>query len=412
MNFNLSTQRREEQRRWLLEIYRAALEAVAGDRVVRTWLQDHPQRAPLGLVAIGKAAERMAAGALDSLGTGVPAALVVIKSGQREGLLDGRPNVQVIESDHPVPGPASMAAGKALLKFLEAQPRERRLLFLLSGGASSLVEVPEPGIDLGLLQRTNDWLLGSGLDIARMNAVRQRLSAIKGGKLLRWLGGRPAEVLLISDVRGDDPAIIGSGLLWPATESARLPELPAWLAEHLPPSPPVTGPPPPHHLVATLGQALEAAVAKARKTGLPVHLDATYLEGDAREQGEAFARFLLQAQPGIYLKGGETTVRLPRHPGRGGRNQHLALAAARLIAGHPDILVLAAGTDGSDGPTEDAGALVDGGTLERGTHQGFDAEAALLGADSGTFLEAAGDLVRTGPTGTNVTDLLIGLKLG
>ena len=208
MNFNLSMQRHEEQRRWLLEIYQAALEAVAGDRVVQAWLQDHPQRVPPGLVAIGKAAERMAAGALDSLGTGVPAALVVLKSGQREGLLDGYPDVQVIESDHPVPGAASLAAGKALLKFLEAQPLERRLMFLLSGGASSLVEVPEPGIDLGLLQRTNAWLLGSGLDIARMNAVRQRLSAIKGGKLLRWLQGRPVEVLLISDVRGDDPAII------------------------------------------------------------------------------------------------------------------------------------------------------------------------------------------------------------
>ncbi|RTZ73343.1 MAG: hydroxypyruvate reductase [Gammaproteobacteria bacterium] len=405
-------QRHEEQRRWLLEIYQAALEAVAGDRVVRAWLQDHPQRVPPGLVAIGKAAERMAAGALDSLGTGVPAALVVLKSGQREGLLDGYPDVQVIESDHPVPGPASLAAGKALLEFLEAQPRERRLLFLLSGGASSLVEVPEPGIDLGLLRRTNDWLLGSGLDIARMNAVRQRLSAIKGGKLLRWLQGRPVEVLLISDVRGDDPAIIGSGLLWPPTESVPLPELPAWLAGRLPPLRPVTAPPPPHHLVATLGQALEAAAARARATGLPVHPNAAYLEGDAREQGEAFARFLLQADPGIYLKGGETTVRLPRHPGRGGRNQHLALAAARLIAGRPDILVLAAGTDGSDGPTEEAGALVDGGTLERGTLQSCDAESALLGADSGTFLEASGDLLRTGPTGTNVTDLLIGLKLG
>ena len=157
MNFNLSMQRHEEQRRWLLEIYQAALEAVAGDRVVRAWLQDHPQRVPPGLVAIGKAAERMAAGALDSLGTGVPAALVVLKSGQREGLLDGYPDVQVIESDHPAPGPASLAAGKALLEFLEAQPRERRLLFLLSGGASSLVEVPEPGIDLGLLRRCQPW---------------------------------------------------------------------------------------------------------------------------------------------------------------------------------------------------------------------------------------------------------------
>jgi len=412
MNFNLSMQGREEQHRWLLEIYDTALAAVAGDTVVQTWLREHPQREPMGLVAIGKAGEQMAAGALAMAGAGICAGLVIIKSGQRQGLLEPFPGVEVMESDHPVPGPASLEAGRSLLRFIEGQPVRRKLLFLLSGGASSLVEVPEPGVDLELLRRANQWMLGNGLDIAQMNAVRQRLSAIKGGKLLRWLRDRPAEALLISDVRGDDPAIIGSGLLCPPAETPRLPQLPPWLAGSLPPAGTVTLPPPPHHLVATLGQALAAAAEKARETGLPVHLDPDYLEGDAREQGEAFARHLLQAPPGIYLKGGETTVRLPPHPGRGGRNQHLALAAARFIAGQPGILVLAAGTDGSDGPTDDAGALVDGGTLERGRLQGLDAEAMLRSADSGTFLEAAGDLVRTGPTGTNVTDLLIGLKFG
>jgi hydroxypyruvate reductase len=190
-----------------------------------------------------------------------------------------------------------------------------------------------------------------------------------------------------------------------------LPALPAWLAERLPPAIAVGEKVPPHQLLASLGWALDAAAAHARNAGLAVHLDHRYLEGDAREAGETFARFLLRAQPGLYLRGGETTVRLPEQPGRGGRNQHLALAAARVIAGHPGILVLAAGTDGSDGPTRNAGALVDGTTLERGEQQGLDAAAALAHADSGTFLEAAGDLVRTGPTGTNVTDLLIGLKL-
>lgn len=214
-------------------------------------------------------------------------------------------------------------------------------------------------------------------------------------------------------MRGDDPAIVGSGLLCPPGETAVLPSLPAWLAERLPPAGPVVDTSPPrHHLVATLAQALAAAAARARATGFPVHLEQGYLEGDARRVGEDFGRFLLRAAPGIYLKGGETTVRLPQHHGRGGRNQHLALAAARVIAGHPGILVLAAGTDGSDGPTGDAGALVDGGTLERGRLQGLDAETALRRADSGGFLEATGDLVRTGPTGTNVTDLLVGLKLG
>lgn len=412
MIFNISTQGIEEQRTKLLRMYQAALEAVAGDRVVRKWLAEHPRREPVGLVAMGKASEQMTRGALEVLGEQVTEGLVITRSGGVPGLLEGWPEIRLMQADHPVPGEASLAAGRALLDFLERQPHGRKLLFMISGGASSLVEVPEKGVDPDLLRRANRWLLGSGLEVARMNAVRRRLSAIKGGKLLRWLKGRPAEVLLISDVRGDDPAVIGSGPLCPPQTEPPLPVLPAWLAERLPPQVPVREKPPPHHLVANLEQALDAAAARARREGFAVHLDRRYLEGDAREAGEAFARFLLQAEPGLYLRGGETTVRLPEHPGRGGRNQHLALAAARVIAGHPGVLVLAAGTDGSDGPTEDAGALVDGGTLERGRQQGLDAEEALERADSGTFLEAAGDLVRTGPTGTNVTDLLMGLKPG
>lgn len=395
----------------LLRIHGAALAAVAGDAVVHRWLRAHPDRHWHAIVALGKAAEQMAAGALEALrARGLrPPTLVITKA--LMGRLQADTSIRLLESDHPIPGAASLAAGGALLDFIAAQPADARLLFLLSGGASALVEVPAPGVDLALLERCNQWLLGSGLPIDAVNAVRRRLSALKGGGLLRMLGGRAAEVLLISDVAGDDPAVIGSGPLWPSPPPPLPTRLPQWLRKALPPARPTHARPPPHHRVADLRQALEGAAQEGHRLGLPVHLDPEPLAGDARQEGETFARRLCQGPPGLHVKGGETTVELPPRPGRGGRNQHLALAAAQVLAGDTRCLVLAAGTDGSDGPTEAAGALVDGGTLARGCRRGLDPDQALAAADAGTFLAASGDLVITGPTGTNVTDLLLGLKL-
>ncbi|NIR62092.1 MAG: hydroxypyruvate reductase, partial [Gammaproteobacteria bacterium] len=135
-----------------------------------------------------------------------------------------------------------------------------------------------------------------------------------------------------------------------------------------------------------------------------------FVDGEASACGRALAEALLAADPGVEVWGGEPTVVLPPRPGRGGRAQTLALSAARVLAGHPGVLLLAAGTDGTDGPTEDAGALVDGGTIARGGRDGLDPLACLRGADAGTFLAASGDLIHTGPTGTNVMDLMVGLK--
>jgi hydroxypyruvate reductase len=201
-------------------------------------------------------------------------------------------------------------------------------------------------------------------------------------------------------------------LLVPYTDAPSV-ALPDWLAGMVQAglaTAATTGTAPPLELVATLGDALEAAAERARAAGEHVHHHPGFLEGDAGEQGAALGDFLLGAPSGIHLWGGETTVRLPPDPGRGGRNQHLALALAGRIAGHGGLWCLAVGTDGTDGPTEDAGGLVDGGTWQRARDGGRDPEAALRAADSGTALEAAGDLVNTGPTGTNVMDLVIALK--
>jgi hydroxypyruvate reductase len=168
-----------------------------------------------------------------------------------------------------------------------------------------------------------------------------------------------------------------------------------------------------HHIVASNRVAMEAIEKACKDRQQDVYLHSDFLGGEAADTGRELARFLLnEAEPGIHIWGGETTVRLPDEPGRGGRNQQLALAAAAMLKGNQKITLLAAGTDGSDGPTEDAGGIVDGDTVTRGQLSELDVETCLVGADAGTFLEAAGDLLYTGPTGTNVMDLVIAIKTG
>jgi hydroxypyruvate reductase len=406
----------EGPRRLLLDLLVAALAAVDGRACVARALAARPIGGPVRLVALGKAAQAMTEGAVAALGPAVRNGLVVSKAGHLDEPWLRARGLAVVVGGHPVPSAGSLAAGEALGATLAA-PGEGSWLFLLSGGTSSLVEAPPAGLGLAELQRANDWLLGSGLPIAAVNRVRKALSRIKGGGLLSRLGGRPVRALAISDVPGDDPAVIGSGLLVPepglAERLAAL-DLPAWLADWgrrgLAERGASFGEAPPIELVATLDQACAGAAAAARVRGLTVHRHPVFIAGDAAARGVELGRWLAGAPPGVHIWGGETTVRLPERPGRGGRNQHLALAAATALAGRVDCWLLAAGTDGSDGPTDAAGALVDGATLARAADCGLAAATALRRADAGTLLEASGDLVDTGPTGTNVMDLVLAFK--
>lgn len=394
----------------VLDLFQRGLAAVNGRNVVRDWLRRRPLPGPFHLVALGKAADAMAAGALDAAGAGLAAGLVVTRRGYLDTEAHRDPRVVSLEAGHPLPDLQSLAAGSALELFLDQAPANARFLFLVSGGTSSIVEVPVPGVGLEDLQRLNVWLLGSGLPIAEVNRVRAGLSLIKGGRLARRLHGRPAMLLLMSDVPGDVTADIGSGLLIPG-EPRPLPALPPRFAalpfqtEPVPPSPEVEA-----HIVASNALAREAVAQAARERGLKVQTHPDLPSGDARLCGEAIAHVLLGAPAGVHVWGGETTVKLPEHPGLGGRNQHLALAAARVLAGRGDVALLVAGTDGSDGVSDDAGAVVDGGSVQRGADAGFDAADCLKRADSGHFLEGGGDLVYTGPTGCNVMDLVIACK--
>ncbi len=404
-------------RRDLLAIYVKAVAAVEGRAAVARRLRAVPASGPLQLVAVGKAAQSMALGALEALDGQVSGGLVISKPGHLDVAQLAAAGLEGLIGGHPLPTAGSLTAGQRLARWLE-EDREGSLLFLISGGASSLLELPASGLGLADLERAGQWLLGSGLDIGDINLVRKSLSLVKGGGLLQRLGGRPVRVLAVSDVPGDEPGVIGSGLLVPEPgleERVRRLALPGWLSAWVEQGleerggMPESGPP--VEIVANLDMARLAAADAARERGFEVFLHPQFIDGDAARRGGELARILKAGPAGLHVWGGETTVVLPPEPGRGGRNQHLALAAAVELAGHEGLYFLSAGTDGTDGPTDDAGALVDGGTLERAALEGFDAAASLVAANGGSLLEASGDLLQTGPTGTNVMDLMMGLKI-
>jgi glycerate 2-kinase len=405
----------DQPRQTLLEIFQAAIDAVNGRNRVAAELALVRLPSPIYLIAVGKVACPMARGALDVVGADIRDALIVTKHGYAEPL-----PWPVREAGHPVPDAGSLAAGAALLRFVDTIPPAASVLVLLSGGASALVEHLSSGADLETLKRMNEWLLASGRDIVAMNRVRKRLSLIKGGRLAKLLAPRRVVCFAISDVPTNDPRFIGSGPLVAdeTVEQEPIGDAPAAIRDLL-----VRAALPPRsndlcfanvefRIITRLSDAMAAAGAAARTHGLRDEIHSQIISGDAATVGSRLAQELLAADRGmIHIWGGETTVRLPASPGRGGRAQHLALSAARTFAGREGIYLLAAGSDGTDGPTADAGALVDGGTLERGTDGGFNAGTALANADSGSFLEASGDLLQTGPTGTNVMDLMFGLRV-
>ena len=379
----------QDYRALLLEIYAAGLAAVNGEQAVYQALADKRLRRPTHVIAIGKAAEAMFMGAWRYYAGHIAGGLLITKhdhvSAETRQLLT---HVQIIEAAHPVPDQTSLQAGLALLDYLHTLPEKAEALFLISGGASSLVEVLAPDWTLDKLQQTTQQLLANGSSIDQINAMRRSTSLIKGGKLWNYLQDRRVRCLLISDVPSNDPAIIGSGLLFPVPEQAAF----EW------------------QLVATNQHMLERMQQAALTAGLTVTVHEELLQGNAEQVAGHCIGHLCANPAGLYLWGAETTVQLPEQPGRGGRNQHLALAAALHIQVHEPLWLLVAGTDGTDGNTVDTGALIDVGTLQRGRDENLDPHTCLQKADAGTFLAASGDLIYTGPTGTNVMDVIVGFK--
>jgi len=388
------------------------------------------------ILGAGKGAAGLAAGVEAMLGAAVVGGAVIVPPGYETRLR----RVEVALGSHPVPDRRSVVATRRMLDLLERYPAASVLL-LLTGGASSLLVAPAPGLTLADKRRTSALLLASGADIGEVNAVRKHLSAVKGGRLAQRLVGRRAAALVVSDVPGDDLGVVGSGPtvvdrttfrtvyrvlarlgLWATVPAAvrrhcergvagRVSDTPKRAAEigrfrTL--------------LVASNATARAAVMAAARAAGFPeAHDLGEVLVGPnpsaARALAERMMRYRVRQRgpfPVLLVAGGETTIALRSGSGRGGRNQALALEVAKALAGRPGWALLSAGTDGIDGPTDAAGGFADGTLAARAERTGHSLDHALARHDAYPLLRALGELYAPGPTGTNVADLVIALVWG
>ena len=384
---------RQQRKEALLALFQAGVDAVGGYQATRRALSTEDFASPVHLVALGKAADAMARGALSVLGDRLVSGLVVTKHDHLSDQVRTDSRLECIEAGHPVPDEHSLRGGARLYNFVRALPEDAQLVFLVSGGTSALVEHLDNELTLDDLKAATDRMLASGAAIGEMNRQRRQLSLIKGGKLAKVVRCKVLQ-LLISDVPGDVPGDIGSGLLIPDTATGMHEQLPVWQRIQT-------------RIIASSSIAQAAVVVAAAEQGLVVQQPSGNLDGDMAEVHARVKSSLLTAKPGLYVWGGEPTVVLPQSPGRGGRNQHLALLLADAAATHGNVSVLVCGTDGTDGPTNDAGGLVDETSLHRAKEHSLNIDQYLQRADAGTALAQLDLLVTTGPTGTNVMDLCI-----
>jgi len=386
----------------------------------------------------GKAAVSMMAAIAEILNERLDQGVLVTKYGHAGGVgpssstVDpSADNVQIIEAGHPVPDDNSVRGAEAVADLAKRATAQDLVICLISGGGSALLTLPVPSLTLNDLQELTDALLRSGATIDELNAVRKHCSRIKGGNLAKLAAPADVITLILSDVVGDPLDVIASGPTVPDTTTvadarevlarysigrddesfSSLQETPKpgdTIFEHVQ-----------HVLIGSNRQAAKAAVTKARQLGFDALLLSTYVEGEAREVAKVAAGLAKGmhrygdplSPPACLVWGGETTVTV-RGEGKGGRNQELALAAALAVEGWSQMLIMALATDGTDGPTDAAGAVVTGDTIERARELGLDPWAALKSNDSYHFFETLGDLIVTGPTGTNVNDLLFVLVGG
>ncbi len=407
----------------LTRMFEAAVAAAAPDRCLAAHLPE-PPRGRTVVVGAGKASASMAR-AFERLwpADGVLRGLVVTRYGHRVPT----ERIEVVEAAHPVPDAAGEAAARRMLSMVQNLREDDLVVCLISGGGSSLLALPAPGLTLEHKQAVNRALLKSGANIAEMNCVRKHLSAIKGGRLAAACAPAAVVTLTISDVPGDDPSVIASGPTVPdATTFAdalaildkyRIAE-PRAAVEHLKRATDETPKPGDPRLararqvmVATPQRSLEAAAAVAREAGVTPLILGSALEGEAREMALVHAGIARQVvqygqpvrAPCVLLSGGESTVTV-RGAGRGGRNAEFLLALAVALDGAAGIDAIACDTDGIDGTEDNAGALLTPDTLQRARAIGLHAAASLADNDGYSFFSALGDLVVTGPTLTNVND--------
>ncbi len=389
------------------------------------------------VLGAGKAAERMAAAVEELLGDRIASGLIIAKYGQTGALR----KIEQREGSHPIPDEAGMQATRAVLDIAGGADEKTLIICLLSGGGSALLVQPAPGISLEEKQKATELLLKAGASIEEMNAVRKHISRVKGGLLARTACPATVLTLILSDVIGNQPDVIASGPTAPDSSTYRDAAavidrysldrtMPASVVERirrgvkgLEQETPKSGEPcfrkVANVIIAGNDRALAAALRKAKSLRLAAEVITAGLHGEAREAGRQLSKTALATQKKLkrgeqrcFLSGGETTVTV-QGDGIGGRNQELALAFALGIEGVPGITLLSAGTDGIDGPTDAAGAVVDGETAKKAREAGINPSAYLDRNDSYSFfkrfdlLSGVRNHLITGPTGTNVMDLQI-----
>lgn len=407
---------------FLTSIFEAAVAAADPERTIREHLPKPPKGRTI-VIGAGKGAAQMAA-AFEKVWEGPLEGLVVT----RYGYSAPTQRIEVIEAAHPVPDKAGLEAGQRLLRQVEGLSAEDLVMALVCGGGSALLPAPAGSLTLEDEIAVNEALLASGAPISVMNAIRKHVSAIKGGRLAAR--AHPARVvsLIVSDIPGDNPALVASGPTVPdaasradalkAIETYAI-ELPKAVIEHLN-SPKADAPHPDDErfarnevkLIASAAVSLEAAAAEAKRQGIEAVILSDSIEGEAREVGSVHAAIAREiatrnrpfSKPVLLLSGGETTVTL-RAKGKGGRNSEFLLSFALGIDGFAGIHALAADTDGIDGSEDNAGAFCDGETVRRMRSAGIDARALLAANNAWTAFDAVDDLFVPGPTGTNVNDL-------
>lgn len=430
--------REEVLRRAALDAWRAGVRAASPAAAVERALEGRPEiRAGLDrtlVIATGKAAAAMVRG----VGPAARGVILVPETATCSGLPAG---MRVELGGHPLPTIEGIAASRGILAAAERLTERDRLLYLVSGGSSALFEVPLAGIDDEDLIDTYALLLASGMPIDEMNCIRRSLSAVKGGGLARAAAAAEVITLAVSDVPGDVPADIGSGPTVAADDPpdralalceayALVGALPATVLEVLRARadrtaagralvPPVSAradgvdrvAATSFHVVVSASEAEDAAEDRLEALGYTViGAPMPRLVGDATAAAWALLPALDAARGGsrrAFVVSGETTVRLPAVHGRGGRNQHIACVLAGALAGHDGFACMVGGTDGRDGDSDAAGGLIDGATAALAAAAGHDLRAAIERFDTATALAAAGDAVVTGPTGTNVGDLVV-----
>lgn len=424
----------------LLSIYNAALSAVAPATLMRQALSLHGDRlqiaqevVPLNtfkkiyVAGAGKASAAMAHEAELILGELITDGVIAVKEFPAANLKWIRP----IVSGHPLPDANSVRAAEEIMNLVEGTTKDDLLIFLLSGGASSLMNDLPPFSDLKDVHRMNELLMKSGATIKEINTVRKHISSIKGGQLARACKATLV-TFIISDVVGNDLSVIGSGPTFPDDSTFAdalqvleqydlIDETPTAILDHLrkglgnlvadtPAVDEILFRKIRNYIIGDIQMALKAAASCAEKLGYQPTIAKDLIEGNTETAATNFVEWITTSPGNIqcFIAGGETTLHVTGN-GTGGRNQHFALAAA-LALRNEHIAILAAGTDGSDGPTDAAGAIVDSTTCNAAIAAGIKAEEFLQRHDSYHFFQLAGGHVKPGPTGTNVMDIIIALK--